>query len=316
MHLVADIGGTNSRFALCEPGTIEPLNISKYANHDHDGLESALRYYLQEQGNPQITHACIAVACPVTGDMVKLTNRDWEFSQVGLRNALNWHQLYVINDFTALAMALPHLPAGDTTKVGGGVAKEQSPKGILGPGTGLGVSGLLWDGHGWVPISGEGGHVTLPAHNEEEEAILHIGRREYGFVSAERILCGDGLAFLYRALAEIRGWKGELLSQEIIMEKAVSDKCDKCKHVLDQFSSFLATVASDLALTLGAFGGIYIGGGIVPRMGTLFEQGTFRSRFEDKGRFTDYVSGIATYTVSSHTRTALFGAAAVLKQKG
>lgn len=315
LHLIADIGGTNSRFALCEAGSTIPLQSEKFANQQFDGLESVIRHFLELKGFPKITEACIAVACPVTQDKVTLTNIDWSFSQEAIRTSLGWEKLYIINDFTALAMAIPHLPAEDIRKVGGGTSKEHAPIGILGPGTGIGVSGLLWTGHDWIALSGEGGHVALAACNDIESEIIRIGIREYGFVSAERILCGDGLAFLYRAMNEIHQWSDTNLSQAEIVDGVIQDNCPNCEKVIAQFCQFLATVSSDLALTLGAFGGIYIGGGIIPRIGEKFDT-PFRQRFEDKGRFSGYVSGISTYVIASQTCAALYGAAAVLKQRG
>jgi glucokinase len=310
-YLLGDIGGTNSRFALCHSGTHAPLHQMQYPNDRFNGLEAAIRHYLQEQGNPHVEAACIAVACPVTGDRVQLTNRDWQFSQSQLAGALGV-RLRVVNDYGALAMSLPHLPADAVRKIGGGEARLHHTIGLLGAGTGLGVAGLAWGEGQWHPLSGEGGHVAIAPCNEAEIAILRIGWRRYdGFVSAERILSGEGIAFLYEALAEIHGWAEPTLTPEEISRRALEAGDAACQQVLTQFCAFMGTVASDLALTLGAFGGIYIGGGIIPRLGSFFDA-PFRERFEAKGRFAGYVSGIPTLLLKPDMQPALYGCAAFL----
>lgn len=311
--LLADIGGTNSRFALCEGGSCELLERRKYPNREFDGLEDVIAHYLNEvKATP--THACIAVACPIMGDRVQLTNNDWVFSISGMAQRFGF-ELHVTNDFTALAMAIPQMAGSETIKqIGGDVAIPEKPIGVLGPGTGLGVSGLLWSKHGWTAIQGEGGQVGLKAGNDLEIAILHYAQKEYGFVSAERILSGIGLTFLHRALLDINGRKPVELKAEEITRAALADTCGDCHHTIEIFCGMLGAFAGDHALTLGAFGGVYIGGGVTPQLEHLFTDGPFRARFEDKGRFTDYVKPIPTFMLRSHSEVALIGAAVILNQ--
>lgn len=315
LALIADIGGTNSRFALCEEGSVEPLEAQQFRNANFGSLYDVMQHYLS-QVRRKTARGCIAVACPVTGDTVQLTNNNWRFSTSELRGKLKLKTLRVVNDFTALAMAVPYLPKEDVTQVGMGTSAAHAPIGVLGPGTGLGVSGLLWSGSSWVPIQGEGGHINFAPGNDLEVEILRIGWRHFDkFVSVERLLCGAGLSFLYRTMAKIEGRKVEELSEKDIATRAVEANDVYCRAAVDMFCAVLGSVAGNHALTLGAFGGVYIGGGIVPKLGPLFAETPFRARFEDKGRFTDYVTRIPTYTIASHMRATLYGAAAVLKEK-
>lgn len=312
--LLADIGGTNSRFALCESGSYDIHEQRKYPNREFSGLEDVLAHYLHEV-NAKPAHACIAVACPVLGDEVGLTNIHWSFSISSMARQFGLN-LHVTNDFTALAMAIPQMQGTDVIKqIGGGSPVEQKPIGVLGPGTGLGVSGLLWSKHGWVPIQGEGGQVGLKAGNDLEIAILHYAQKVFGFVCAERIISGIGLSFLHKALLEINGRPTEELKAEEITRAALADKHSDARHAVEIFCGMLGAFAGDHALTLGAFGGIYIGGGVTPQLEHLFTDGPFRQRFEDKGRFTDYVKNIPTYMLRSHSSPALLGAAVILNQE-
>jgi glucokinase len=314
--LVGDIGGTNSRFALVENGKIELLKRNKFPNREHTNLESVIRHYLNLTG-AKPDAACIAVACPILGDKVGLTNIDWTFSINAMQQEFGFKHLHVTNDFTALAMAVPSMrESGAIVQIGSGIPQEQKPIGVLGPGTGLGVSGLLWSGTGWVAIQGEGGQVGLKAGNDLEIEILHYAQKVYGFVCAERILSGMGLPFLHNALLEINGKpREENLLAEDITRRALADKCGNCHQTIDVFCGMLGAFAGDHALTLGAFGGIYIGGGVAPQLEHLFTEGPFRMRFEDKGRFTDYVKQIPTYSLRSHSEVALVGAAVIMNQE-
>lgn len=316
LMLVADIGGTNSRFALCEKGSAALIAPKRYTNRDFPTLHDAAMTYLAEVGlKPEA--ACIAVACPVLGDHVQLTNYPvWAFSQHELQQQLGVQRLVTINDFSALAMAIPQLDAQELHQVGGGAPLKHMPMVVLGPGTGLGVSGLLWTGKHYVPLQGEGGHVNFAPETDREIEILKIGRREHdGFFSAENALCGSGFAFLYKALAEIEGWEETSLPVEEITRRAVESHCPNCVDVIDTFCGLLGSFSGNLALTLGAFGGVYIGGGIIPRFGMLFDHSPFRSRFEGKGRFRNYISPIPTYVIQSHMHAALLGSVAVLESQ-
>jgi len=323
-RLLADIGGTNARFALeLGPGRIELIDVLSCASHAT--LADAVRAYLASDalataGVGPIRHAAIAIANPVVGDMVRMTNHHWEFSIDGLRRELGFDTFVVVNDFSALAMALPHLGDGDRTKVGGGAARAGTPIGLVGAGTGLGVSGLIpiekcedREG-GWTALCSEGGHVTFAPTSPTEVAILQFAWREFEHVSAERLLSGAGVELIYRALADHRGEKAEALDAPEISRRGLAGECALCEEVLETFCGMLGTVAGNLAVTLGAQGGVYIGGGIVPRLGERFGLSCFRKRFEQKGRFADYLAQVPTYVITAEY-PAFLGVSAILADK-
>jgi glucokinase len=312
--LVGDIGGTNARFGLVEPdGTL--LHSSVLADADYPGLGEAIEAYLGGRGGlPRPRQGAIAVASPIAGDEVRMTNHPWAFSISELRTRLGFERLEVINDFTAQALALPHLGPDDKMTVGGGEARPQTPIGILGPGSGLGVSGLIPMGGRWVPLSGEGGHATMAPATERESAVLSEMRRHFDHVSAERVLSGPGLVNLYNALAAVDGVPASQYTAAQITDVEVENQDPRCRETTGMFCAMLATIAGDLALTLGAKGGVYIGGGIVPRLGERFAASQFRERFEAKGRFRDYLAEIPTFVVT-HKLPAFLGCAAALREQ-
>lgn len=314
-RLLADIGGTHARFARQAAPGAAPTQIVTYACADHDSLLSAIRQYLREPsasgGSPR---ACaIGIANPITGDRVQMTNLDWSFSIAGLKRELGLERLVVINDFSALALALPLLAPADLRRIGGGTALADAPMAVLGPGTGLGVSGLVPSGPGrFMPINGEGGHVSLAAGSDREAAVIDRLRRRFGHASAERALSGPGLTYLYEAVCALAGRAaGDLSPAEVIARaRSLADPC--CGEALDLFCNFLGAVAGDLALTLGARGGVYIGGGIAPRILRELERSSFRERFESKGRFRDYLRNIATFVIDAELSPSLVGAGRAL----
>lgn len=306
--LLADIGGTNARFAvLGEDG--EVAHFETLACGDYPDLASAAAAYLESLGlataptAPQ--EAAFAIAAPVplvnASDSLTFTNLAWSFSVAQTKERLALARLEVVNDFTAIALALPHLETGDLEQVGGGTAQEDGVKAVLGPGTGLGVSGLVpspLSPTDWTPLASEGGHVTMAAANDRESAALGILRRKFGHVSAERLLSGPGLVNIAGALAELESKSGADKTPDEITRRALSGECGLCAEALDMFCAMLGTVAADLALTLGARGGVYIAGGIVPRLGPALAASPFRGRFEDKGRYSDYLPQIPTWVIT------------------
>ncbi|MCC8988988.1 MAG: glucokinase, partial [Candidatus Contendobacter sp.] len=286
--LVADIGGTNARFALID------ANRQPYAEQilpcaAFPDLTAAAQAYLAAVGEPRPTQAAIAVATPISGDWIQFTNSNWSFSTEAVGRALDLERLLILNDFTALALALPLLNPDERRAVGGGTAVEEAPIGLLGPGTGLGVSGLVWSGERWIPLQSEGGHVTFSPVDQREWAVAQIMQRRFGHASPERLLSGPGLVNLYTALAEVEGWPAEALDPAAITDRALAGSCSHCRDVLEIFCGALGTAAGNLAITLGAQGGVYIGGGIAPRLGEFFDRSPFRARFEAKGRFSNYL---------------------------
>ncbi|GGC11699.1 hypothetical protein GCM10011572_36340 [Pseudoduganella buxea] len=316
-RLLADVGGTNARFALeTAPGQVGHIHVLACA--DYPTLADALRAYLAlpdvAAAAPGIRHGAIAIANPVTGDMVRMTNHHWEFSIDGLRRDVNFDVLAVVNDFTALARSLPHIPAAQKRQVGGGTAIEGTPLGLIGAGTGLGVSGLIPSPAGWTALLSEGGHVSFPPINETEVAILQFAWKEFEHVSAERLLSGVGIELIYRALAAHRHIAAEVLGAPEIAQRALEGTCPLCDETIEAFCTMLGTIAGNLGVTLGAQGGIYIGGGIVPRLGARFDNSGFRARFEAKGRFRAYLSAIPTFVITAEY-PAFLGVSAILAER-
>ncbi len=317
-RLLADVGGTNARFALeFGPGRIELIDVLACA--DYPTLSAALRAYLASApvaaaGLGRVRHAAIAIANPVTGDLVRMTNHHWEFSIAALRQECGFDTLLVENDFSALARALPYLNTSQKRPVGGGAARAGSALGLIGAGTGLGVSGLVPCAEGWSALRSEGGHVTFSPANETEVAILRFAWREFAHVSAERLLSGVGLELIYRALAAHTGQPDLGLAAPDITGRALAGECALCDQVVEAFCGMLGTVAGNLAVTLGAQGGIYIGGGIVPRLGERFAASSFRTRFEQKGRFVPYLAQVPTFVITAEY-PAFLGVSAILAEK-
>jgi glucokinase len=316
-RLLADIGGTNARFALeTKPGCIEHVVVLPCA--EHASLTHALRAYLAlpaivAAGGAALRHAAIAIANPVEGDLVRMTNHHWEFSIEAVRADCALQTLLLVNDFTALARSLPLLSVEQKCQVGAGQALPGSALGLIGPGTGLGVSGLIPCGEGWTALLSEGGHVSFSPIDDSEIAILQFALREFEHVSAERLLSGVGIELIYRALAGRAGVAAEAIQAPEILRRALAGESILCDQVIEAFCRMLGTIAGNLAVTLGARGGIYIGGGIVPRLGARFGQSGFRARFEQKGRFAGYLAQVPTYVISAQY-PAFLGVSAILSE--
>jgi glucokinase len=312
-RLLGDIGGTHARFAWQSRGDAPPSEVATYRCAEYASLTDAIRHYLAEHDKDVPRWCAIGIANPVTGDRVRMTNHHWSFSISSMRSEIGFERLLVINDFTALALALPALGTSDLHPVGRGEAVPGAPLAVLGPGTGLGVSGLLRTPAGqWIPITGEGGHVTLAAGDAREAIVVEILRRRFGHASAERALSGPGLVSLYEAVCAIDGLRARQLSPANVLASARDASDPQCAAAIDLFFGFLGSVAGDLALTLGARGGVYIGGGIVPRLLAEIDRSPFRERFEAKGRFRDYLAGIPTSVINASIPPAFVGAARAL----
>jgi glucokinase len=312
-RLVGDIGGTNARFAWQANAGAALSDVATLRCADHASLQAAMQHYLQQRPTPP-RWAAIGIANPVVGDQVRMTNHHWSFSIESVRTLLGLERFLVINDFTALALSLPALSSAELRQVGNGAAVAAAPLGLLGPGTGLGVSGLLpaSGGHRPIPINGEGGHVTLAPTNDREEAVVRQLRRRFGHPSAERALSGPGLSNLYEALCEIDGVLPAPLDAAGVTSRFTAGGDPQCSDAIDLFFAFLGNVAGNLALSLGARGGVYIGGGIVPRLGDAIDRSRFREQFEAKGRFRAYLAAIPTFVVQAGISPALVGAARAL----
>ena len=312
-RLIADVGGTYARFALeVAPHVFEQAQSLRCA--DFADFHAAVTAYLgglRDVDASLVRHAAIAIANPVAGDDVRMTNYHWRFSIEQMRQRLGLDNLVVVNDFTALAMAVPSLSGDQRRQLGGGQAVPRSVIGLIGAGSGLGVSGLIPANDGWVALGTEGGHSSFAPHDEREVAILRYAWRQYKHVSFERLASGPGIALIYLALADHVGKTVAPLDAPEITRRALDGGDALCKEAIDTFCAILGTAAGNLAVAQGALGGIYIGGGIVPRLGTYFDTSPFRARFEDKGRFADYNRRIPTFVITAEDAT-LRGASAIL----
>ena len=313
--LLADIGGTNARFALeTAHGQIEAVQVLPCA--DYASLSLAIHTYLHAAssmaaGAASVKQAGIAIANPIHGDQVQMTNHHWSFSISAVQAEFGLDSLNVVNDFTALAMSLPALTTAQKYQLGGQSALPGAAIGLLGAGTGLGVSGLVWAENTWVALHSEGGHVSFTPANAREIDILRFAWQEFEHVSAERLLSGPGLRLIYRALAASRQQQAEDFDAPDILSRGLDNRCPLCREVLSAFCDMLGTMAANLAVTLGARGGIYIGGGIVPRLGDFLAHSGFRQRFEQKGRFSAYLADVPVFVITE-AYPAFIGLSAIL----
>jgi len=312
--LVADIGGTNARFGWVAQLGASISQVLTLPCAQHATLAQATRSYLQQAGLPAPQSLAMGIATPVTGDAVRMTNHHWAFSQQALQAELGLSTLLVLNDFTTLALALPGLGVNQLRQLGGGSAQPGQACALLGPGTGLGVSGLVPSPSGWQPLAGEGGHVTLAAADDREEHVIRQLRLRYGHASAERALSGAGLVALYEAVCAIEQREAEPLLPSDVTSRGLAGSDPICVEALGHFCALLGSVAGNLALTLGARGGVYIGGGIAPRLGSFLNTSLLRARFEGKGRFQDYLRSIPLLVIDAPVSPALEGAARALAQ--
>lgn len=308
-RLVGDVGGTHARFAVVQAAGQAPGQLRVLATQDFAQLLDAINAYLD--GIPdRPRHACLGIATPLQGDWVQMTNHPWAFSAKQLAQDLALNRLLLVNDFTALALGVPSLSEGQLRQVGGGV-QRLGPKAILGPGTGLGASTLVPVDDQYLAVPGEGGHVSLAAANVEEAAVMAWLWKEWTHVSAERVLSGPGLILLHRALAAVRGVVLQEHSAAEITGLAVQGQDAHCRDTVNMFCALLGTVASNMVLTVGAVGGLYVGGGIVPALAEYFSHSPFRQRFETKGRYSTYLADIPSYVIHA-PMVALVGAAQAL----
>ena len=317
--LVADIGGTNARFAIYDPTSqpaAVPLAAGRLKTADYPGPAECTRTFLHAHWKEQpISRAALAIAAPVTGDVVSLTNADWRFSIQQLRQDLALNHLEVINDFAALAHALPLLEKDDRVSLGPErPAEKGQPMVVIGPGTGLGAAAVLpHENHGWAVVAVEGGHTTAAARCDREAAVLAHLRRENRHVSYERVASGPGLLELSRAIAEIEGAPFSYRTPAEVAAGARNGEAT-CREALALFQGFLANFAGDMALIIGARGGIYLGGGVLAHLEGLFDPDAFRARMEDKGRFRDYPERIPLWQLRRQD-AAFLGLRRLLSEK-
>ena len=310
--LVGDVGGTNARFAIARWTDDGPVleHHESFPASQHPTFLDGVRAFIDGCA-VKPTGGVIAVAGPVTDGAIDLTNSPWRVSETELRT-LDLNPVRLINDFEAQAWGAPIVPAPDLAHLGGPEAGDpHAALAVLGPGTGFGVSGLARDGEGRaVALPSEGGHACFAPNDAVEDEILRILRRRYERVSIERLICGPGLLNLHRALAEIDGRESHINDPAEITRQAMEEPNSPCGATLARFCAILGSVAGDIALTLGARGGVYIAGGIAPRILPFLKASPFRERFERKGRFQPYLAAIPTWVIT-HRHAALLGAARV-----
>lgn len=308
--LIADIGGTNARFALAiDNGQVTETRV--LACKDYPDPAAAAQAFLAEvrpESKPK--SGAFGVASAVSGDHIDLTNHCWSFSIEETRARIGLESLRVLNDVEAMTLSIPHLGEKDVAQIGGGAAIPRTPIAAVAPGTGLGVAALVPDEtRSWIAVASEAGHGSATAVRDREAEIISALRHRYGNVSVERVVSGPGLLNLYDAICEIDDIIAESISHPaIIAQRGGAGECPYCVEALKIFSAIFGTFAGDMALTFCARGGVYIGGGVVPKLGAGFDGAAFRRRFEDKGRFSAYLTDIPTFLITTET-PALIGLA-------
>lgn len=318
LELIADIGGTNARFALVDRSapTTQMLHAQTLCNAEFASLQHAAGHYLQSVG-AQPRRAAMAVASPVGADEIRLTNRAWSFSRSELRQTLGLDELLVLNDFGAVAWAVPALQASDRITLYGQESQPlRGPVTLLGPGTGLGVAQLVGSqAHGWHVVETEGGHVTFAPIGDEEQAIARWMTAHYGRASNERVLCGKGLAqvdAVLRGATDGRSGQSMALRDPAdIVAMALEGHDLAARQTMARFCAVLGSVAGDAALIHGART-VMIAGGIVPRFVPFLRSSAFRERFLAKGRFATYLESVAIHVIT-HPNPGLLGAAVALR---
>ena len=297
--VVADIGATNIRLARLTAGGL-PGPVVKFATAEFSDFTAALAQFLKLEGGPGPVRIALAVAGPVYGDEVKLTNHQWQFSIRRLTKILNLEQLEVVNDLEALALVLPNLGPGDAVPVGAKADNRsiKAPMAVLCPGTGLGIAGLVPVKNGWRPVATEGGHTSLAPLTAKEMAVWQFLQERYGRVSVERVLSGPGLVELYHALASLEGREACAVSPEDIVSLALKGESPPALETVEIFCAWLGDVAGDAALMYVARGGVYLAGDILLAIFEILKRSEFRHRFENKGRGTGIVTTTPTFLIS------------------
>jgi glucokinase len=288
-ELVADIGGTGSRLAIMQAGQVNECR--EYVNAEFSHFPDVLGDFLAKSKYFP-NRAALAVAGPVADGRVHMTNLGWDLDSAGIATEFGFDELLMVNDFVAQAWATDRLLAKDLHQVGGGPARSDGNRVIVGPGTGLGVSALVTDGSVWTAVPGEGGHISMAAANQLEADLIENVRAEFGHCSAERLISGAGLSTIYRHLS------GKSCRPEEITNAALRDE-KQAQQTLEIFACLLGSVAADLALVFGAHGGVYLGGGILPAILKTFIHSGFRQRFEAKGRYRSYLERIPCWVITA-----------------
>jgi glucokinase len=305
--LLADMGGSATRFAVCGPPG-RPERVRIIDNETVSGPEAAIRRYLDETGVPARA-AVLAVAGPVAGSEIKLTNRDWRFNCDQLAERFGFDCIHAINDFEAVAHAIPALRPDEARPLGRATPPRSGPKAVLGPGTGLGVAALVPQGTEWIALASEGGHMSFgPAAADERVVFQRLAASEGEPIGAETVISGPGLERIYRALNPF----GIPLVARTIAAQARAGASD-ARVAVDLFVRLLGRFAGDVALLLKATGGVYIAGGVAQKLGPLFDVAIFRAAFENHPPYQDMLAAIPT-SLMLCSEPGLVGCAALAQQ--
>lgn len=314
--LVADIGGTHTRYALvtaydARSGEYEITQSRIFLSADYDSFSMSLETYLETLSGDRPRNACIAIAGPVGDDIVELTNLNWKFSVSQLKNSYGFECLLVMNDFGALAYSVPHLTELSLFDVKPGEVDDKAAKVIIGPGTGLGVAALVYTNSGYYPVSGEGGHVAIAPGTDTELELFKVLRQQQQHISAEDLLCGKGLVNLYQGYATLHQQPAKNYAPNEVTQHALANSDPLCVEAFDSFLGLLGSYCGDLALIFGAKGGVYLGGGILPKIQPHIAQSQFLNRFINKGAMRKLVKDVPVKLIT-HSQPAFIGAAAWL----
>lgn len=311
-HFIADVGGTNIRIAtVTEDGFTD---VNKMQCTEYETIGAALSAYCNQFSDRVYASGCVAIACPVQGDQVTMTNHSWAFSQHALRESLGLEHLYVINDFTAVAHSLPVLADDQVLQIGTGTKVEKGNAVVFGPGTGLGVEHMTYTQQGWKTLDGEGGHMDFAPVDETDVVIWRYLTKKLGRASAEEVMSGRGLVNIYAALCDHAQQPMKYTQPAEVTNAALNGECELCLNTLQQFCRIMGSFAGNLAMNAATTGGLFIGGGIAGRFPEFLQSSEFRARFEQKGVMKDYVKDIPTYLITEPDH-GLLGAMAYLNQQ-
>ncbi|MBY8916521.1 glucokinase [Nitratireductor sp. L1-7-SE] len=307
--LIGDIGGTNARFAILVDSNAEPKAFPVVQTADYATIDEAIQSAILDRTSIIPQSAVLAVAGPVEGDEIDLTNCDWVVRPRKMMETMGFSDIIVINDFEAQALAVVALDDDNLEMVCPGTSQPTGSRVVLGPGTGLGMAGLVHAQHTWFPVPGEGGHVDLgPRTGRDLEIFPHLERIE-GRVAAEQILCGRGMVNLYRAINAADGTKPVHETPAEISSAGLDGSDPVAMETLDLFVTYLGRLAGDMALIFMARGGVYLSGGIAQKIVPTLKNGHFRAAFEDKAPHSALVKDIPVYVIT-HPKAALVGLAA------
>ncbi len=307
--LIGDIGGTNARFQILVDAHAEPKSFPNLRTSEYKTIEDAIQAGVLDKTSLYPRSAILAAAGPIVADGLEMTNCHWIIHPDRLMANLGIDSVILLNDFEAQALAASSFEENDVITIGGGKARPNASRVVLGPGTGLGVAGLVHACNTWIPLAGEGGHVDMgPRSKRDFEIWPHLESVE-GRISAEQLVCGRGLENIYHAIARTAGKTGDLSAPEEITAAALRGNDSMAREAVDLFCTYLGRIAGDLAITFMARGGVFIAGGIGKHIVDLLVESSFRSEFEDKAPHSELMRSIPTYLIT-HKSAALAGLAA------